>query len=73
MPSCNLVETVHNNQATRVMISTLLQLKTSSRLRLVEDFVLILVVRYYQYLKGEHGSTGLGKKELLLQVVERST
>jgi hypothetical protein len=31
------------------------------------------VVGYYQYLKDKHVGTGLGKKELLLRVVQRST
>jgi hypothetical protein len=39
----------------------------------VDDFVwaLIQVVRYYQYLKGEHISTGPRKKELLLRATQR--
>ncbi len=39
----------------------------------VDDYVkaFMQMVRYYQFLKGENPSTGLGKKELQLQVVQR--
>jgi hypothetical protein len=59
MLSCNLVETVHNtwlqqsgNRGNDFYVAT------------VDDFVraLIQVSRYYQFLKGEHTGTGLGKK-----------
>jgi hypothetical protein len=31
------------------------------------------VLRYYEYLKGENTSTGLGKEDLLLYAVQCST
>ena len=70
MPSCNLAETVHNkwlqqsgNRENDLYVAT------------VDDFVraFMQVVNYYQYLNGERSGTGLGKKELLLRVAQRTT
>jgi hypothetical protein len=67
MPSCNLVEIVHNkwlqqlgNRGNDLYVAT------------VDDFVkgLMQVSRYYQYLKGELARTGLGKEELMLRVAQ---
>jgi hypothetical protein len=62
MPSCNLVETIHNKWLQQ----------SSNRdndlyVAIIDDFVQapMLVVRSYKYLKGEHASTGPGKEELL--------
>ena len=70
MPSCNLGKTVHNKW---------LQ-KSSNRgndlyVAIVDDLVraFMQIVRYYQFLKGEHARMGLGKEELLLRVAQRST
>jgi hypothetical protein len=69
MPSCNLVEIVHNtwlqqsgNWENDLYVAT------------VDDFVkaLIQVSRYYQFLKGEHAGIGPGKEELMLQVAQLS-
>ena len=69
MPTCNLAETVHNKwlqqsgkRGTDLYVAT------------VDDFVraFMQMVRYYQYLKGNHGGTGPGKEKLLLRVAQRS-
>ena len=68
MPSCNLAKTVHNkwlqqssNRGNDLYIAT------------VDDLVkaFMQMVRYYQFLKGEHVGTGPGKEELLLRVAQR--
>ena len=62
MPSCNLAETVHNkwlqqsrNRGNDLYVAT------------VDDLVraFMQMVRYYQFLKGEHAGSGPGKEELL--------
>ena len=69
MPLCNLAETVHNkwlqqsgNCGNNLYIAT------------VDDLVraFIQIVRYYQFLKGEHVGMGPRKEELLLRVAQRS-
>ena len=69
MPTCNLAETIHNKwlqqsgkRGTNMYVAT------------VDDFVraFIQMVRYYQYLKGNHAGTGPGKEKLLLRVAQRS-
>jgi hypothetical protein len=69
MPSCNLAKMVYNkwlqqsgDRGNDLYVAT------------VVDFVktLIHVSRYYQYLKGEHKASGLGKEELMLQVAQCS-
>jgi hypothetical protein len=68
MPSCNLVETVHNkwlqqssNRGNDLYVTTL------------DDFVraLMQVSRYYQFLKDELAGTGPGKEELILRIAQR--
>ena len=70
MPSCNLAKTVHNkwlqqsgNRGNDLYVAT------------VDDLVraFMQMVRYYQFLKGEHAGTGPGKEELLLRVAQRCT
>jgi hypothetical protein len=70
MPSCNLAESMHNkwnqqsgNRGSDLYITT------------GDDFirVLIQVVRYYQYLKGDRAGTGPGKEELQLRAAQRTT
>jgi hypothetical protein len=67
MPFGNLAETVHNkwlqqsdNRGNDLYVST------------VDDFVraFIQVYMYYQYLKGEHVGTCLGKEELMLWIAQ---
>ena len=69
MLSCNLAETVHNkwlqqsgNRGNDLYVAT------------VDDLVraFMQMVRYYQFFKGNHAGTGLGKDELLLRVAQRS-
>jgi hypothetical protein len=64
MPSCNLTKTIHNKWLQQ----------SSNRgidlyVAIVDDFVWVLmqVVRYHQYLKGERTGTGLEKEEMLLR------
>jgi hypothetical protein len=70
MPSCNLAESMHHkwnqqsgNRGNDLYIAT------------IDDFIraLMQVVRYYQYLKGDRASTGLGKEELQLRAAQRTT
>ena len=68
MPSCNLAETVHNkwlqqsgNRGNDLYVATVDNL--------VRAFM--QMVRYYQFLKGEHAGMGPGKEELLLKVAQR--
>jgi hypothetical protein len=67
MPSYNLAELMHHkwnqqssNRGSDLYIPT------------VDDFfrVLMQVVRYYQYLKGDRAGTGLGKEELQLRAAQ---
>ena len=69
MSSCNLAEIVHNkwlqqsdNRGNDLYIAT------------VDDLVraFMQMVRYHQFLKGEHARTGPGKDKLLLKVAQRS-
>jgi hypothetical protein len=69
MPSCNLTESMHHkwnqqsgNRGSDFYIAT------------VDDFIraLMKVVRYYQYLKGDRASTGLGKEELQVCAAQRT-
>lgn len=69
MPSCNLAESIHNrwlqqsgNRGNDLYVAT------------VDDFVraFMQVVKYYQFLKGDHGGKGPGKEELRLRVAQRS-
>ena len=68
MPTCNLAETVYNKwlqqsgkRGTDLYVAT------------VNDFVraFMQMVRYYQYLKGNHAGTGPRKEELLLRIAQR--
>ena len=68
MPSCNLVESIHNkwlqqsgNRGNDLYVAT------------VDDLVraFMQMVRYYEFLKGNHAGTGPGKDELLLRVAQR--
>ena len=68
MPSCNLAESVHNkwlqqsgNRGNDLYVAT------------VDDLVraFMQMVRYYQFLKGDHARTRPGKDELLLRVAQR--
>ena len=69
MPTCNLAETIHNKwlqQSSKH--GTDLYVATN------DDFVraFMQMVRYYQYLKGNHAGTCPRKEELLLRVAQRS-
>ena len=68
MPTCNLVETIHNkwlqasgNHGSDLYVAT------------VDDFVqrFLQVVNYYQFLKDDVGGTRPSKKELKLRMAER--
>ena len=69
MPSCNLAETIHNK-----WLQQLGNRENDLYVATVDDLVraFMQMVRYYQFLKGEHAGTGPGKEELL-RVVQRST
>ena len=69
MPSCNLAESVHNkwlqqsgNRGNDLYVA------------IVDDLMraFMQMIRYYQFLKGNHAGTGPGKDELLLRVAQRS-
>lgn len=69
MPSCNLVESIHNkwkqqssDRGSDLFVAT------------VDDFVRAFMqcVAYYQFLKGERPGTGPSKEELKLRCAQRS-
>ena len=69
MPLCNLAKIVHKkwlqqsgNHGNDLYIA------------IVDNLVraFMQMVRYYQFLKGDHAGTGPGKDELLLRVAQRS-
>jgi hypothetical protein len=69
MPSCNLAKMVYNK-----WLQQSSNCNNDLYVTMFDDLVQELkqVVRYYQYLKGEHACTSPGKEELQLRVAQYS-